>query len=242
MENVIGYIHSVESFGALDGPGVRYVLFLQGCPLRCLFCHNPDSWAVGRGQPIGSADVVRDILRYRHFIEKGGVTLSGGEPLMQPEFVAAILEGCRENGLHTALDTSGGVPLLACRQAVDAADMLLLDMKAADEALFRRITGRSMDNTLEILEHCEDTGKRVWIRHVLVPGLTLEEAQLHALGRLLRRYGCIERVELLPFHKMGEYKWEALGAPYTLSETQPPPAEAVDRARELLRGYGLDAR
>lgn len=242
MENVIGYIHSVESFGALDGPGVRYVLFLQGCPLRCLFCHNPDSWAVGRGQPIGSADVVRDILRYRHFIEKGGVTLSGGEPLMQPEFAASILEGCRENGLHTALDTSGGVPLLACRQAVDAADMLLLDMKAADEALFRRITGRSMDNTLEILEHCEDTGKRVWIRHVLVPGLTLEEAQLHALGRLLRRYGCIERVELLPFHKMGEYKWEALGAPYTLSETQPPPAEAVDRARELLRGYGLDAR
>lgn len=242
MENVIGYIHSVESFGALDGPGVRYVLFLQGCPLRCLFCHNPDSWAVGRGQPIGSADVVRDILRYRHFIEKGGVTLSGGEPLMQPEFVAAILEGCRENGLHTALDTSGGVPLLACRQAVDAADMLLLDMKAADEALFRRITGRSMDNTLEILEHCEDTGKRVWIRHVLVPGLTLEETQLHALGRLLRRYGCIERVELLPFHKMGEYKWEPLGAPYTLSETQPPPAEAVDRARELLRGYGLDAR
>lgn len=242
MENVIGYIHSVESFGALDGPGVRYVLFLQGCPLRCLFCHNPDSWAVGRGQPIGSADVVRDILRYRHFIEKGGVTLSGGEPLMQPEFAASILEGCRENGLHTALDTSGGVPLLACRQAVDAADMLLLDMKAADEALFRRITGRSMDNTLEILEHCEDTGKRVWIRHVLVPGLTLEETQLHALGRLLRRYGCIERVELLPFHKMGEYKWEALGAPYTLSETQPPPAEAVDRAREILRGYGLDAR
>ena len=170
MENVIGYIHSVESFGALDGPGVRYVLFLQGCPLRCLFCHNPDSWAVGRGQPIGSADVVRDILRYRHFIEKGGVTLSGGEPLMQPEFAASILEGCRENGLHTALDTSGGVPLLACRQAVDAADMLLLDMKAADEALFRRITGRSMDNTLEILEHCEDTGKRVSVvceRHSL---------------------------------------------------------------------------
>ena len=242
MENVIGYIHSVESFGALDGPGVRYVLFLQGCPLRCLFCHNPDSWAVGRGQPIGSADVVRDILRYRHFIEKGGVTLSGGEPLMQPEFAASILEGCRENGLHTALDTSGGVPLLACRQAVDAADMLLLDMKAADEALFRRITGRSMDNTLEILEHCEDTGKRVWIRHVLVPGLTLEETQLHALGRLLRRYGCIERVELLPFHKMGEYKWEALGAPYTLGETPSPPVEAVDRAREILRGYGLDAR
>lgn len=242
MQNVLGRIHSVESFGALDGPGIRYVLFLQGCPLRCVFCHNPDSWDPAGGQETGSVDVVRDILRYRNFIRRGGVTLSGGEPLMQPEFAASILEGCRENGLHTALDTSGAVPLLACQKAVDTADMLLLDMKAADEALFRRITGRSMDNTLEILEHCEDTGKRVWIRHVLVPGLTLEETQLHALGRLLRRYGCIERVELLPFHKMGEYKWEALGAPYTLGETPSPPVEAVDRAREILRGYGLDAR
>ena len=124
MENVFGTIHSVESFGALDGPGVRYVLFLQGCPLRCLFCHNPDSWETGKGQRIGSADVVADILRYRHFIEKGGVTLSGGEPLMQPEFAASILEGCRENGLHTALDTSGAVPLLACQKAVDTAEML----------------------------------------------------------------------------------------------------------------------
>ena len=186
MTNVTGRIHSVESFGALDGPGIRYVLFLQGCPLRCLFCHNPDSWRPDGGQEIGSVDVVQDILRYRNFIHHGGVTLSGGEPLMQPAFCASILEGCRENGLHTALDTSGAVSLLHCRQAVDAADLLLLDIKAAADELFRRITGRGMDNTLEILNRCENIGKPVWIRHVLVPGLTLNRERLHQLGRLLK--------------------------------------------------------
>lgn len=242
MTNVSGRIHSVESFGALDGPGIRYVLFLQGCPLRCVFCHNPDSWEAEGGQAIGSADVVRDILRYKNFIRNGGVTLSGGEPLMQPDFAASICAGCRENGLHTALDTSGGVSLLACRQAVDAADMLLLDMKAANDALFRTMTGRGMDNTLDILTHCETQGKPVWIRHVLVPGYTLPEPHLHELGKLLAEFSCIERVELLPFHKMGEYKWEALGLPYTLGSTQPPAPEEVEKARAILRGYGLDAR
>lgn len=242
MTNVTGRIHSVESFGALDGPGIRYVLFLQGCPMRCLFCHNPDSWQADRGQEIGSVDVVQDILRYRHFIHRGGVTLSGGEPLMQPDFCTSILEGCREHGLHTALDTSGAVSLLHCRQAVDASDMLLLDIKAADEALFRRITGRGMDNTLEILNHCENSGKPVWIRHVLVPGLTLDREQLHRLGRLLKPYHCIQRVELLPFHKLGEYKWEALQEPYTLGNTQPPEPEQVEEARFLLQGYGLEVR
>lgn len=242
MTNVTGRIHSVESFGALDGPGIRYVLFLQGCPLRCLFCHNPDSWQADGGQEIGSVDVIQDILRYRNFIRHGGVTLSGGEPLMQPEFCASILEGCRENSLHTALDTSGAVSLLHCRQAVDAADMLLLDMKAADDDLFRRITGRGMDNTLEILNRCENILKPVWIRHVLVPGLTLNPEQLHRLGRLLKPYRCIERVELLPFHKMGEYKWQALHEPYRLGDTQPPDPGQVEEARDLLRGYGLDVR
>lgn len=242
MQNVLGRIHSVESFGALDGPGIRYVLFLQGCPLRCLFCHNPDSWDPTGGQETGSVDVVRDILRYRNFIRRGGVTLSGGEPLMQPDFAASILDGCREHGLHTAIDTSGGVALLACRQAVDAADLLLLDMKAADDALFREITGRGMENTLEILEHREKEGKPVWIRHVLVPGLTADEEHLHRLGRLLAAYDCIERVEILPFHKMGEYKWEALGRPYTLGDTQPPTTEEVETARRILQSYGLDAR
>lgn len=240
MTNVKGRIHSVESFGALDGPGIRYVLFMQGCPLRCLFCHNPDSWHMEEGKEIGSQEVLQDILRYRNFISRGGVTLSGGEPLMQPDFAASILEGCRENGLHTALDTSGAVSLLYCRQAVEGADMLLLDMKAAEDGLFRRITGRGMDNTLDILNHCENVHKRVWIRHVLVPGLTLQKEQLHKLGKLLKPYRCIERVELLPFHKMGEYKWEMLKQPYTLADTQPPKTEEVEMAKQILSGYGLD--
>ena len=242
MQNVMGYIHSVESFGALDGPGIRYVLFLQGCPLRCLFCHNPDSWEAGGGQEIGSVEVVEDILRYRNFIQNGGVTLSGGEPLMQPTFTASILEGCREQGFHTALDTSGAVSLLYCRSAVDQADMLLLDMKAANDSLFRKITGRGMDNTLEILNHCENAGKRVWIRHVLVPGLTTGREALCELGNLLKPYACIERVELLPFHKMGEYKWEALGVPYTLKETPAAGLEEIEQAKSILRAHGLDAR
>lgn len=242
MKNVMGRIHSVESFGALDGPGIRYVLFLQGCPLRCVFCHNPDSWDAQGGQAIGSQDVVADIWRYRSFISRGGVTLSGGEPLAQPEFAASILEGCREMGLHTAVDTSGGVSLLACRPAVDAADMLLLDIKAAEDGLFRAITGRGIDNTMELLGYCEERGKRVWIRHVLVPGWTLAPGPLHALGKLLADFRCIERVELLPFHKMGEYKWTALGRHYTLAETPPPSAGEVDGARAVLEGYGLNVR
>ena len=240
MENVMGRIHSVESFGALDGPGIRYVLFLQGCPLRCVFCHNPDSWHREGGQMIGSIDVVNDILRYRHFIQSGGVTLSGGEPLMQPEFVASIIDGCHEHGLHVAVDTSGGVAFLACREAVEKADLLLLDIKAAEDALFRKITGRGMDNTMEILAARERMGRQVWIRHVLVPGLTLDDRQLHKLGRLLQDYRCIEKVELLPFHKMGEYKWEALGETYTLADVQPPEPQQVEHARALLRGFGLN--
>ena len=240
MTNVEGRIHSVESFGALDGPGIRYVLFLQGCPLRCLFCHNPDSWNTEGGQLVGSADVVRDILRYKNFIRRGGVTLSGGEPLAQPAFVASILEGCREQGLHTAVDTSGAVSLLYCREAVDRAALLLLDIKAADEGLFRRITGRGLDNTLDILNHCENSGKPVWIRHVLVPGLTLDDAELHKLGRLLKPYRCVERVELLPFHKMGEFKWRELGEAYSLADTPPASAGETEAARRLLREYGLE--
>lgn len=240
MNTVRGRIHSVESFGTLDGPGIRYVLFLQGCPFRCLYCHNPDTWC-GAGTETDSAAVVRDILRYRSFLS-GGVTLSGGEPLAQPAFAAAILEGCRENGLHTALDTAGGVPLSVSRPALERADLLLLDVKAAEDGMFRRITGQGMENTLATLDECEWTGKPVWIRQVAVPGLTLEKGQLRALGELLRGYTVVERVELLPFHKMGEYKWKELGYGYTLDGVQPPSDGEMQAARALLREYGLPVR
>ena len=223
----------------VDGPGLRTAIFAQGCPRRCEGCHNPESWAFGTGTDM----TVQDLFwRVKKNPLVRGVTLSGGEPLMQPEFAASILEGCRENGLHTAIDTAGSVSLFHCRRAVDQADLLLLDIKAARDELFRKITGRGMDNTLELLNHCENVRKPVWIRHVLVPGLTDGRDDLCALGVLLSRYACIERVELLPFHKMGEYKWEALAAPYTLKDTPAAGAEDVEQARRILKAYGLKVK
>ena len=220
MENVIGYIHSVESFGALDGPGVRYVLFLQGCPLRCLFCHNPDSWAVGRGQPIGSADVVRDILRYRHFIEKGGVTLSGGEPLMQPEFAASILEGCRENGLHTALDTSGtGCSTAAAERVLRHTDLVLCDLKFLTAADYRRYCRAELAQVERFLQLTAMKGVPLWIRHVVVPGLTDSLEHLRLVKAHAERYPNLQKIEYLPFHKLCIEKYDRMGIDFPLRDT-----------------------
>lgn len=243
MKTVKGRIHSVETFGALDGPGIRYVLFLQGCPLSCLYCHNPDSWDPDAGIEKTSAEVMKDILRYRSFITPGGgVTLSGGEPLMQPDFCAELIRLGHENGLHMAVDTSGSVAVPFCRAALETADLLLLDIKAFDNDLCRRISGRGNENTLQTLDLRERLGKPVWIRHVIVPGLTLVPEELVKLADYLVLYRCIERVELLPFHKMGEYKWEALGRDYTLSDTPVPTPEEVEAARQIFRDRGLPIR
>ena len=224
---VIGRVHSIESFGTLDGPGIRYVLFLQGCPLRCLYCHNPDARETGDGTEMTAGDVLADILTYRTFIRSGGVTLSGGEPLLQPEFAQAVLEGCRENGLHTALDTSGAVPLSVSRALLEQADLVMLDIKALDNALCKTLTGAGNENTLATLDYCESIGKSVWVRHVLVPGYTLDEPRLVQLAEYLKKYTVIRKVELQPFHKMGEYKWEKLGYDYLLAETPVPTADEI---------------
>lgn len=232
-------IHSIETFGALDGPGIRYVLFMQGCPLRCMYCHNPDTWHPNGGRLITLSETFDDILRYRNFIAGGGVTLSGGEPLLQPDFCEALLDFCHENHIHTAIDTAGSLPLSACRKAVDTANLILLDIKALDNELHRKITGRGNENCLALLRHREETGKPVWIRHVLVPGLTLNEPLLEELAAFLAGFKCIQKVELLPFHKMGEYKWEELNAAYSLKDTPVPTAEEVKRAREIFLSHGL---
>lgn len=228
-----GRIHSVESFGAVDGPGIRFVVFFQGCPLRCAFCHNPDTWDFSGGGEVTADEMLGEILKYKSFLKKGGVTLSGGEPLAQPAFCAELLRLCKENGLHTAVDTSGAIPLDKCQEAVDLADLLLLDIKALDPNLCKTITGQSNQNALALLNHREETGKPVWIRHVLVPGLTLDMPRLQALADFLRPYKCVEKVELLPYHSMGAYKWEALGLPYTLKDT-PEPTEGELRAAEAI--------
>lgn len=238
-QSVQGRIHSVETFGAVDGPGVRFVVFFQGCPLRCKFCHNPDTWNPAEGKPVTAKDLAGQIASYKNFIKDGGVTLSGGEPLLQPEFATALLLECKRLGLHTALDTSGGVPLSAAKPPVDAADLILLDIKDIDQEDCRALTGQDNQNALALLRYCQQTGKPVWIRHVMVPGLTLKRDKLTRLAAFLSGFSCIQKVELLPFHKMGEYKWEQLGRPYSLTDTPVPAPEEVALAKEIFRKQGL---
>lgn len=233
--HVTGRIHSIESFGTLDGPGIRYVLFMQGCPLQCLYCHNPDARSLDAGRTMSVGEIVADILTYRPFIRRGGVTLTGGEPLLQPAFVCALLDGCREHRLHTAIDTSGAIPLSTSGAAIDRADLILLDIKAIDDDQCVALTGAGNRNALATLDYCEATRKAVWIRHVMVPGYTLDESRLTRLADYLTRFTCIRRVELLPFHKMGEYKWEKLSCPYLLGETPTPTDEEVARAKAIFR-------
>lgn len=235
MPMLKGRVHSFESFGAVDGPGIRFIIFFQGCPLRCSFCHNPDTWVFDGGTEYTADELVEKVRPYRLFYRGGGgVTLSGGEPMAQHEFITELLLKLRAEGIHTAVDTSGGVPLSVCKSAVDAADMLLLDIKTIDPEACLAITGSSdaLKNEKEILDYCQEQKKPVWIRHVVVPGLTDGREQLKALGDFLSGYSCIEKIEPLPFHKLGEHKW--LPELYTLGDTEPPTAEQMAEAEVLL--------
>lgn len=229
-----GRIHSIESFGAVDGPGVRFVVFFQGCPMRCRFCHNPDTWNPDGGKLISAEAIVEKAERCRAYLRNGGVTLSGGEPLMQPAFALDILQRLREARLHSALDTAGMLPLAVSAPVIDAADMVLLDIKALDPDECIALTGLSNVNELSTLDYCEKTAKRTWIRHVLVPGLTLETEKLTKLADFLKNYTCVEKVELLPFHKLGEFKWKELGIPYTLADTPAPTQVEIEAAKRLF--------
>lgn len=239
QEKIKGRIHSVESFGAVDGPGIRFVVFMQGCPLRCLFCHNPDTWQPQAGREVTAEELVKEILTYRNYIKKGGVTLSGGEPLLQTAFTAEVLRLCKQNKLHTAIDTSGGVSLKKAKPAIDLADMLLLDLKDIDTDDAKALTGVGNEMAKEILEYCESQHKPVWIRHVLIPGYTMNFDKLERLAEYISQFTCVEKVELLPFHKMGEYKWEVLGEEYKLADTLEPEKPDIARAKGIFRRKGI---
>lgn len=232
-----GRIHSFESFGTLDGPGVRFVVFFQGCPLRCKYCHNPDTWDVQGGRPVAVREIMAQVESCRNFLRTGGVTLSGGEPLMQPRFALALLNACREKGFHTALDTAGSLPLSQSAPVIDAADLVLLDIKALDSAECRDLTGMDNANELATLDYCEKTEKPVWIRHVLVPGWTLDEDKLQKLAAFLRPYKCIKRIDLLPFHKMASFKWANLNLTDPLAGTSEPSAEEVEKAQQIFASF-----
>lgn len=235
-----GHFHSKETFGTVDGPGIRYVAFLQGCNLRCMYCHNPDTWNGEQYSFMMSVEeFVQDVLSYRHFIRTGGVTFSGGEPLLQPDFVGAAIAALHDHGIHCAIDTSGHFPFSAARPALTDADLLLLDIKALDPELCRTITRKDNTGALRTLAFREQIGKPVWIRHVLLPGYTLKQKPLEQLADFLRMYRCVEKVELLPFHKMGEFKWQELKLPYQLDEVPAPCDEEIAMARSIFEKAGL---
>ena len=237
----VGSVHSWELVTAVDGPGTRMTTFLAGCPLRCLYCHNPDTMAASRGVPVRAEDLLARIRRYRGVFRAtgGGITLSGGEVLQQPAFAARVLRGAKEMGVHTALDTSGFLGRHATDELLADVDLVLLDVKAGDEATYRRVTGRSLAPTLEFGRRLSGLGIETWIRFVLVPGLTDDPATIAPIAEYAASLPAVGRVEVLPFHQMGRQKWAEAGLEYSLADTRAPSPEMVEEARALFRGRGL---
>ena len=235
----IGFVHSFESFSAVDGPGIRVVVFLQGCVNGCIYCHNPDTWAIGCGRRIEAKELAEKIEEYRGYIRSGGVTLSGGEPFLQPFFSEELLIRCKENGFHTAVESSGSVDLKVAESVLEETDLLILDLKALRQKDCEKVCGIDINKSIEILKYCEEEKKPVWVRHVLVPGVNLDYEKLEEMAEFLKKFKTIKRVELLPFHKMGEYKWEELSIPYTLKNTKTPTENEMEKAFEIFRRYGF---
>lgn len=246
---MVGKIHSLESFGTVDGPGIRFVVFLQGCPLRCMFCHNPDTWEASR--PVKyewtPEQLLEEVLRYRNFIRSGGVTCTGGEPLVQAKFVGEFFRLCHEEGLHTCLDTSGAVWGENVRQALEHTDLVMLDIKTLDDSLHPKLTGLTRESNQSLLDYLEQQHKPTWIRHVVVPPaqqqdgslltLTDDDERLHALAEHVSHYSCVEKVEILPYHTMGRYKYQDLGLDYPLEGVDALSAERKQNAIEIFRQH-----
>ncbi len=241
MSEIKGRIHSVESFGSADGPGVRYIVFLKGCNMRCQYCHNPDTWAKDGGELMTPEEVLKKALRYKtYWKEKGGITVSGGEALLQIDFVTELFRLAKEKGVNTCLDTSGNPFSLEepfkskFDELMKYTDLFMLDIKHMDDAAHRKLTGQTNQNILEMAAYLSDHGKAMWIRHVLVPGITTEEDELYCLRSFLDTLKTVERVEVLPYHTLGVFKWKELGIPYQLEGVDPPTKEQIDRAKEIL--------
>ncbi len=246
MESVrdggVASVHSWELVTAVDGPGTRMTLFLSGCPLRCQYCHNPDTWKMKDGQITPIDEIVARLERYLPVFRAtgGGLTVSGGEPLMQPAFVARLFAECRALGIHTTLDTSGYLGRRASDALLDSVDLVLLDVKSGLPATYREVTGRELAPTVEFGDRLAARGIAVWVRYVLVPGLTDAVDNVDAAAEIVSRWPNVERVEVLPFHQMGEDKWERLGEPYRLADVSPPTGDLQERVRGQFRSRGIE--
>ena len=235
----------METFGLVDGPGVRFVVFLQGCAMRCKYCHNPETWSGQGGQEWSPEDLFKHVYRYKSYWHKkgqpnGGITVSGGEPLLQMPFVTEFFRLAKAKGVNTTLDTAGNPftlkePFISqFKELMKVTDLVMLDIKHIDEKEHIRLTGHTNKNILDLATYLSDMKKPVWIRHVLVPGGSDKDEYLHQLADFIHTLSNVERVEVLPYHTLGKFKWENLGIPYPLEGVNPPPQERVDNAREIL--------
>ncbi|TMV45953.1 pyruvate formate lyase-activating protein [Paenibacillus mesophilus] len=233
-----GRIHSLETFGTVDGPGIRFVLFMQGCALQCQYCHNPDSWQTDAGTWMSVEDVLNEIEPYVDYYSRsgGGITVSGGEPTLQASFVSELFRACKRRwGLHTALDSSGFCDPGHARELLDVTDLVLLDLKMMDRDRHLALTGQPNDRILRFAEWLSDEGKPMWIRHVLIPGLTDDPGDLSVMGKFLGTLSGVEKVELLPYHRMGVYKWKQLGKDYPLEDAREPEEDEIILAASIIK-------
>ena len=237
-----GHIHSIESFGTVDGPGVRFVVFFQGCPMRCLYCHNPDTWEPGAGQVAETGEIIEKMERNRSFYETGGLTATGGEPMLQMDFLTELFTEAREKGFHTCLDTSGICFLPGDEKRLARIDKLLactslvmLDIKHMVPASHKSLTGHDNAGILEFARYLSEKKMPVWIRHVVVPGITWQEEELTALGIFLRELTNVEKLEILPYHAMGRVKYQQLGISYPLEDTPQLKKEEAAQAEAVVR-------
>ena len=230
-----GYVHSLQSLGTVDGPGVRSVVFLSGCPLRCVYCHNPDTWERQESQLTDANELAERLLSFYSFIKNGGVTFSGGEPLLQVEFVTEVTDILKKAGLHVAIDTCGAPITPATERLMETADLFLLDIKMTSEEDYKRYTGGSLRATLAFLDRLEELQKDVWIRHVVVPGINDTEEDIHRLAKLIDGYTCIKKVELLPFRNLCLEKYHTLNIPFPLEGTPPMRTDEIEQLERVLQ-------
>lgn len=234
----MGYIHSLETFGTVDGPGVRFVVFFQGCPMRCQYCHNPDTWLLEDGKEMAAEEILAYFMRNRSFYKNGGITATGGEPMLQIEFLTELFTKAKEQGIHTCLDTSGIMfsgETPAVTALMKVTDLVMLDIKHISDEKHKKLTGHSNQKILDFSGYLDSIGKPVWIRHVVVPGITYEESALTELGSFLKTLSNVERLEVLPYHALGKVKYDNLGMEYVLKDTPQLTKEDAKIAENIIK-------
>ncbi|HAS80073.1 MAG TPA: pyruvate formate lyase-activating protein [Fusobacteriaceae bacterium] len=242
MELLTGKLHSFESCGTVDGPGIRFIVFTQGCPLKCKYCHNPDTWDIKNAKYERDIEfTINEIKKYKPFFRNGGgLTITGGEPFVQLNYIEALLKRAKEEEIHTAVDTSGYIFNDRVKEILKYVDLVLLDIKSINPNVYKDLTGVELENTLKFAEYLDSIGKPVWIRHVVVPGITDKKENLEKLADYVSKLKNVEKIELLPFHQLGTHKWEEMNLEYPLKDVKEPTVKEMKDARQIFRNKGLN--